>query len=227
MPFCCDNVYMKKFVLIFLLAVMLIIPSTTSNSVLASDEPTQVRVVANQTIVYKEPSITSPVLLANCEYGMVFDVISDDSIDYKLFYQVSVVGKVEDQTIKVGYVLKAHTLDCEITSPTKNLDDNAIIKNDNTIVYELVDNQYVQTPKTLAKGTKIRILDGYDTKKEYTFVSFVENDVIVSYYVKTADIEVHGINYSLIVAIMTLITCACALSIVFGIKAKKKKRKQK
>jgi hypothetical protein len=79
---------MKKFVLIFLLAVMLIIPSSTSNSVLASDEPTQVRVVANQTIVYKEPSITSPVLLANCEYGMVFDVISDDSIDYKLFYQI-------------------------------------------------------------------------------------------------------------------------------------------
>ena len=227
MQFCCNNVYMKKFVFIFLLTLMLIVPTTSLTSFFASDEPTQVRVVANQTMVYKEPSITSPVLLTNCEYGMVFDVVADDSIDYKLFYQVSVVGKVEDETIKVGYILKAHALDCEISSPTKSLDDNAIIRSDNTVVYELVDNQYVQTTKTLAKDTKIRVLDGYDKSKEYTFISFVENQVIVSYYVKTVDIEVHGINYSLIVAIMTLITCACALSIVFGIKAKKKKRKQK
>ena len=209
-----------------LFAFAVLLPMIGQKTVYASEEPQKIRVVANQTIVYKEPSITSDILIEKCVYGTIFDVVSDDAIDYKLFYKVSVVGLVEDQTITVGYVLKSHTLDSTISSPTKALDDNATIKTDNAVVYELVDQQYVATQKTLAKDTKIRVLDGYDSSKEYTHISFAENDTIVLYYVKTADVQVYGVNYSLIVAIMTLITCACALSIVFGIKAKKKKKKK-
>ena len=225
MLFCCNNVYMKKFIVMLLFALTLIVPSTTK-PVGASDEPTKIRVVANQTIIYKEPSITSDVIISNCVYGTVFDVVSDDTIDYKLFYKISIAGMVQDQTIEFGYILKSHTLDCEIYSPKKVLDDNAVVKTDNAVVYQLVNNEFVATQKTLAKDTKLRVLDGYDSKKEYTFVSFLENDDIVSYYLKTSDVDAHGINYSLIVAIMTLITCACALSIVFGVKAKKKKKKR-
>lgn len=209
-----------------LFAFALLLPMFGQKTVYANEDPQKVKVVANQTIVYKEPSITSEILIEKCVYGTVFDVVSDDAIDYKLFYKVSVVGLIEDQTITVGYILKSHTLDSTISSPTKALDDNATIKNDNAVVYELVEQQYVATQKTLPKDTKIRVLDGYDSSKEYTFVSFTENDIIVSYYVKTVDVQVYGVNYSLIVAIMTLITCACALSIVFGIKAKKKKKKK-
>ena len=217
---------MKKIMILLLLVFALIIPFVGQKAIYASEEPEKVKVVADQTIVYKQPSITSDILIAKCEYGTVFDVISDDSIDYKLFHKVSVVGMLEDETIQFGYILKAHTLDIQVTSPTKALDDNGVIRNDNAVVYELVDNQYVQTEKTLKKDTKIRVLDGYDSSKEYTFVSFLENDILVSYYVKTADVQVFGVNYSLIVAIMTLITCACALSIVLGLKAKKKKKKK-
>lgn len=209
-----------------LFAFAVLLPMIGQKTVYASEEPQKIKVVANQTIVYKEPSITSDILIEKCVYGTIFDVVSDDAIDYKLFYKISVVGLIEDQTITVGYVLKSHTLDNTISSPTKALDDNATIKTDNAVVYELVDQQYIATQKTLAKDTKIRVLDGYDSSKEYTHISFAENDTIVLYYVKTADVQVYGVNYSLIVAIMTLITCACALSIVFGIKAKKKKKKK-
>ena len=77
------------------------------------------------------------------------------------------------------------------------------------------------------KDTKVRILDGYNKKKEFTYISFYDsNDDIVSYYIKTSDLSVNGVNYSLIIGIISLISCISVILIVFGIKGKKKKKRK-
>ena len=216
---------MKKYTLfiVFALVFCALFPLSKNTNIYA-EEPTTVRVVANQTDIYSAPNITSEILVSGIKQGIVLTVVSDAVVDYKLFYKVSLDGYETSQT--EGYVLKSHTLDTSITSPEKSLDDNAKIKNDNTIVYDLVGEEYVATDIILSKNEKIRILDGYDTSKEFTYISFIKDENIVSYYVKTENIEVVGINYTIIVAVMTLITCASVLSIVLGIKAKKKRKKK-
>lgn len=180
-----------------------------------------VRVVCDQTLVYSAPDITSETLMT-ATYGTEFSIVSDEVVDYKLFYKISLVGHLN--TPSEGYILKAHTLNSEISSPKMTLSDNAWVKSETAVVYNLVGEEFVDTGITLGKDTKIRVLNGYDQSKTYTHIAFVKDDNIVYYYLKTADIGVSGINYLIIVAIMTLITCACALSIVFGLKAKKKKK---
>ena len=216
---------MKKNTLfiIFALVFCALFPLSKTSNIYA-EEPTTVRVVANQTDIYSAPNITSEILVLGIKQGTVLTVVSDAVVDYKLFYKVLLDGF--ETTASEGYVLKAHTLDNSITSPEKSLDDNAKIKNDNTKVFELVGEEYVETNIILSKGEKIRILDGYDSSKTYHYISFIKDENIVSYYVKTENIEVSGINYTIIVAVMTLITCASVLSIVLGIKAKKKRKKK-
>lgn len=190
----------------------------------ATNIPSQIKTTLT-TNIYEQANIKSNII-KQLETGVVLNVDTEFLND--TFYKISIYNIVENsQETDFGYVMKAHCLDASINSPQKQLDYNAKIKNDNAYVFEYdqITNSYNKVNISLNKNTKIKILDGYDKNKTYTYISFYnEDDDIVSYYVKTTDISVDGINYSVIVAISTLITCAVIISIVFGLKGKKRKK---
>ncbi len=219
---------MKKFILFlcFILSVFAIFEfNNSSYFAFANKEPLQIKTII-ETNLYNEPNIKSTIL-KKLDIGIVLTVDTEFLDD--MFYKISLYKIMEDASkTDYAYVLKAHTLDNKINSPEKNLDYNALVKNDNSILYTFDTNtdSYNQTNIILKKDTKVRILDGYDKNKEYTYISYQdENGEILSYYIKTINLKVNGINYSVIVAISTLITCAIIISIVFGIKGRKKKSK--
>ena len=190
----------------------------------ATNIPSQIKTTLT-TNIYEQANIKSNII-KQLETGVVLNVDTEFLND--TFYKISIYNIVENsQETDFGYVMKAHCLDASINSPQKQLDYNAKIKNDNAYVFEYdqITNSYNKVNISLNKNTKIKILDGYDKNKTYTYISFYnEDDDIVSYYVKTTDISVDGINYSVIVAISTLITCAVIIYIVFGLKGKKRKK---
>ncbi len=153
------------------------------------------------------------------------DTTFADTMFYKVYTFNVYVGAGETD---FAYVLISQTLDATITSPTQRLDTNATIKNDNVPVYRYYenDNSYSQTEINLKKDTKVRVLDGYDSSKKYTYISYQNENGTINYgYVLTSDLAVEGINYSIIVAISILIVCISLLLIIFGLKGKKKKKK--
>ncbi len=222
----------------FLLLVTFVSPSY--NTMAFADTVKQVTVVL-PTPIYKQPSIKSEFYtyqtLENGEMvtkdimlseGTVLTLDTSTAQTDPTFYKIIIYGIVENVTEnETGYVLKAHTLDSSVSSPEKTLDDNATIKNDNTMVYsyDVSQDKYTETGIVLNKDTPVRVLDGYDTNKQYTYISFYgENNEILMYYVETANLNVPGINWSIIVAISTLITCLAILSIILRIKGRKKKK---
>lgn len=216
---------MKRFLLIVLLLITAVYPSAKLAH--ASDIPTQVRVVANQTYVYKQASVTSEIVATKCVYGTVLNVKRWDSLAER-FYEVylNTLGD-EFNEEDTGYVLKAHVIDNAISSPKKLLDYNAVVKSENAVIYQKEQNAFKETSINLIKDTKVRILDGYDKNKQFTYISFLNEDSdIVSYYIKTSDLYVKGINYSIITAVSIMITCLIIISIFVGF-SKKKKIKQK
>lgn len=234
----------KSIVSLILILFALCLPlNFGSENVFAINTPNSVTVIAN-TYIYKDHDIKSEMFTKIVgsgesqteEYvvlktGTVLNVDNSSPEDYKLFYTVFIFGIIDGATeTDVGYVLKAHTLDSSISSPEKRLDTNATIKNDNVILYtyDQITKTYKNTDITLKSNTGVRILDGYDKKKEYTYISYQNDDgEILSYYIKTSDLSVKGVNYSVIIAISTLVTCVAILGIVFGIWGKKKKKKNK
>ncbi len=200
--------------------------SNANSFAFASDVPTKVKTII-ETNLYSDANIKSDII-KKLDVGIVLNVDKEFLDD--MFYKVSLYKIIEEASENdIAYVLKSHTLDSTINSPEKKLDYNAQIKNDNSVLYTYDTNSktYIETNITLNKDTKVRILDGYDKNKEFTCISYQNKDGdIVSYYIKTENLKVNGINYSVIVAISTLITCAIIISIVFGIKGRKKHQKQ-
>ncbi len=195
--------------------------------------PTKVSVVL-PTYVYTENDIKSEIYKQNgqdLQLSVNTVLIVNTTFEDSTFYSVCLENVVEGKTSgDYGFVLIAHVIDADKKSPEKKLDSNAKIKNDNTIAYlkNGTTDEYSETGITLNKGTKVRILDGYDKKKEFTYISFYDNDNnIVSYYVKTKDLDVKGVNYSLIVGISSLTACVSVILILLGINGKKKKNKAK
>ena len=191
----------------------------------ASKEPNLVKTTI-ETNLYAQPSLKSTIV-KKLDVGIVLTVDTEFLDD--MFYKVSSYQIIEGASENdYSYVLKSHTLDNKISSPEKELDYNAQVKNDNSFLYTYDTNTktYTKTNISLKKNTKVRILDGYDKNKEYTYISYQnESGEILSYYIETENLKVSGINYSVIVAISTLFTCVVIISIVFGIKGRKKKSK--
>ncbi len=199
--------------------------NSASSFAFASKEPSLVKTTI-ETNLYAQPSLKSTIV-KKLDVGIVLTVDTEFLDD--MFYKVSSYQIIEGASeTDFAYVLKAHTLDNQINSPEKSLDYNATIKNDDSFLYTYDTNTktYTKTNISLKKDTKVRILDGYDKNKEYTYISYQnESGEILSYYIETENLKVNGINYSVIVAISTLITCVIIISIVFGIKGRKKKSK--
>lgn len=230
---------MKKFLikacLIFILCVS-IIPCLIQGVYCA--RPNKVKVVLS-TYIYSEvyiddelqkPTLTNPIIQVD---GKDFKLKVNDELNVDtdfsddMFYRVNLLNLVPGKTASdFGFVLISQTIDANNSSPVKKLDFNAKIKNDNSVIYTKNNaGEFVKTEGTLNKNTEVRILDGYNKKKEFTYISYYDNNNnIISNYIKTTDLSVSGVNYSLIIGILSLISCISAILIVFGIKGKKRKK---
>ena len=222
----------KHFFTAIVLIFCLLLPISGKSFVMASSDIPEKVVVSQSTYIYKDADIKGEILKDNTgkyitlkqSTTLIIDTTFFDSMFYKFCLENIVDGKTSDD---YGFVLIAHTVDYDKQSPQKKLDSNASVKNNNSEIFtkDTTENdKYIKTDITLKKGTKVKILDGYNKDKQYTYISFYdENNNIVSYYIQTKDLAVSGVNYSLIVGIMSLITCVSIILILFGIKGKKKK----
>jgi hypothetical protein len=226
------NMKIKYFFSYIVLIFCLLLPISGKGFVMATSDIPEKVVVSQSTYIYKDADIKGEILKDDTgkyitlkqSTTLIIDITFFDSMFYKFCLENIIDGKTSDD---YGFVLIAHTVDYDKQSPQKKLDSNASVKNDNSEIFtkDTTENdKYTKTDIVLKKGTKVKILDGYNKDKQYTYISFYdENNNIVSYYIQTKDLAVSGVNYSLIVGIMSLITCVSIILILFGIKGKKKK----
>ena len=92
---------------------------------------------------------------------------------------------------------------------------NLYIKNGDK--YELV------TDFVLLDGTRVRLLENFDSTAEYTAIKYVVNGEIRTAYVKTKFVQVDGISFEIIIAILLGVLCILFTLILIVVIKKNKK----
>lgn len=146
----------------------------------------------------------------------------------KLHQVYEVVEELEDMyKIKMetrqGYILKSMAINDNISSPAKVLNYNAEIIAD-CKCFDKYSERFTPNDYELNRGDKVCILDGYDTSKEYTLVSFYKNQTLVNCYIKTEVLKVDGINARVITLVSVLIALSTISVIMIGLFVGKKKK---
>ena len=130
----------------------------------------------------------------------------------------------DNQTIN-GYVLCSQVLLSTISSPKRELDYNATLKQ-RARLFGYEELKFVDLEMDLEVGQQIKILGGYNSSNEFTRIQYLDSSGdIFTAYVKTIDIQTSGISKTTIGAIIIIITTISLVLIVFGVKGKRKKRK--
>lgn len=210
---------MKKFFIMFCL--LLLIAPTPNNAVYA--EITNVKVIYSCINVYSEPNHNS-LVITQAKYGNVFTLSQPTPIDGQnnISYYKIILDQINQS---YGYVICSQVLDVALNSPQKYLDQNATIKKD-AITYEQPNKDF-PNGITLKRGQKIKILDAYDSKSQFTRIQFKnEQGEIVTTYVETTLIKTSGISSGTVSAIILIVSTVSLVLIVFGITHKKKKTKK-
>ena len=201
---------MKK--LMTLLLIVLFFPV---GIVFADDAfPFEGRIIYNSAKIYSTTEIFSlsqteleDVTLRTLSLHEVVNINGESGDFYTL--------EIDGQT---GYILKTLVINNNEKSPVKVLETNAEIAA-TCDLYKTTDDL---TPiRSLEKGVKVRILNGFDNKREFTQISFQENGTIYTYYVKTSALKVKGVNYTTIIAVTTILAgISIALIIIKIVKPK-------
>lgn len=202
---------MKKMVvfLSIILALMLYIPV---ENVFATNPVIQI--IMNSTNLYESPDLNSEIItiIPHKTKLEVLDTITNNSYT---FYKV-------EFNYNQGYIFANHATTNE--SPKRYLDYNGYVKSNEAELFALVENSYNTIKTKLKKDHQIRILDGYDSKKEFTLISYEIDDTIYTHYIKTADIHANGVNKSIIISISLIISCVSIILVLFGSNLKKKRK---
>lgn len=217
----------KYFAALFFLFAVLCVPSLGA----VSAEANQVKVISNSCSIFKEISTKSEKLIT-ISFGEILDLITSEKIiDGELsYYHVRKNGKTPIE----GYVLTNCVVTSEFSHIEKKLDPNSKILNPNTKVYisaqegednrVSVDGSLVE----LEQYEEVKIIDGYNKKKEFTKIMFEQNGVIYTGFVKTSNLVVDGFNATIILIVFVfLLVASIVLSIVLTTRKKRKKNKQK
>lgn len=220
---------MKKIAILFLLLTMSFCVPIVGTQFVCAQIPASVRVVYSKINVYSQTNVNddATVIIATYGYNQTFTTIGDETIlgvDQLQYYKVEVVG-VDGYSF--GFVLVSQVADASINSPTKKLDTNAVL-NKQANVYILSGSNYEMQENLLEKGTKVKILSGYNKANEYTQIQYQStNGDIVTAYVKTDCLKTSAVSRTLIGAIVIIVTTISLVLIIFGVGGKKKIRKAK
>ncbi len=147
-----------------------------------------------------------------------------DYRDYKgySFYEISfnngTYGYINANSI-VNYNTEKEPKAIKANATIQTIDERAFVnlyrKNGNS--YELI------TDFVLLDGTRVRLVENFDKSSEYTEVKYVVNGKVQSAYVKTKFIQVDGISFEIIIAILLAVLCVLFTLILIAIIRKNKK----
>ena len=85
------------------------------------------------------------------------------------------------------------------------------------------DNYVLVTDFVLLDGTRVRLTKNFDKSAEYTEVKYVDNGQVKTAFVKTKFVQVDGISFEIIIAILLAVLCVLfSLILIVVIKKNKK-----
>lgn len=174
-----------------------------------------IQIIMNSTNLYESPDFSSEII-TTIPHKTKLEVLDTITNQNYTFYKV-------EFNYSQGYIYANHST--TNVSPKRFLDYNGYVKSNEAELFTLIENSYNIINTKLKKDHQIRILDGYDTKKEFTLISYEYNENIYTHYIKTADIHANGINKSVIIALSLIVSCVSILLVLFGSNLKKKKKK--
>ena len=198
--------------------------------------------ISSQTApVYKLPSSLRAKMGATEPLRLDLSISSEDLLtsyrlinfpkdhNNKMFYEVRFEGGIW------GYIDSSSAYIVEETkqpeeNKTPTLQTNAYVINDNKHnieLFTLENNNYVSMGIFVDNETRVQInKENFDVNHEYTEVKLVNNNEIITAYIKTENIRVDGVKTEIIVA--TILSIACILlATALTILIKKNKNKMR
>lgn len=85
------------------------------------------------------------------------------------------------------------------------------------------DNYVLVRDFVLLNSTRVRLTSNYDKSAEYTEIKYVDNGTVKTAYVKTKFIQVDGISFEIIIAILLAVVCVILTLILVVVIRKNKK----
>lgn len=139
--------------------------------------------------------------------------------------------EVELEDGSIGYIKKGYISDSEIVKRNVTLQSNAIIKtsleDDIVYLYDLKDNNYIQTTKTLKNNQKIELVNSFDSSCDFTLVKYTdEKGLIQQAYVETKFIEYEDLTFLKIIGFILLIITIVIAFLVISLIIKSIKKKK-
>ena len=217
---------MKKFIVVTLMLLLTFVTFSKTGAFASGEK--YVKSLYSGVKVLNEPNVDlENNVLLTLNYGDVLKLKQKDTIvgdDGSNYYIV----EVNIENVLQGYVLASFVNLVDNSSPIRNLDANAKTKSEAKIYSKTVDETFEETGETLNAGESIRIVDGYNSSKQYTRIQYkLENGEIAIGYIETSKIQISGVSRSTIGAIIIIVTTVSLVLIVFGIKGKHKKALKK
>ena len=173
----------------------------------------QGEVVSNRLNVYDSPSNTATVV-GHLLHGDEVEVLSENGQFFEITFESG-----------TAWVLSCYVLESGNYGIVTFPDFNASVKY-NTFAYNLVDDNYEITTISVSKDSRVKILSGYDNKKDYTEVYIVNEGRVRVCYILTEAISPDGVDPTIIIAISLTATALGIIFILMGVSFTKKRRKQ-
>lgn len=201
-----------------------------------SDPPAaQCTVITGGTPIYKLPSRNSqPVpgyegVKGNSSFDMLPFLLSYVDVYGRSWYRISLGDDGEGYIPATGVLIGDYGDSISNILPDVNAEIIEYNGSRNAKVYRLVDGKYVVIENlTVAVGTKVEVVDAFDSTKRYTKIKFLDQESrrTITCYVETGHIKYTGFNVVLIVAIIVIIITVMLLAIVIARSHIAKKRRQ-
>lgn len=206
---------MKK-ILLILIALCFCFPIA---KISASAEGEEFIVCINQTTVFAEPNLESEKLeTINYKTKVVVGNLVDGQNTNLKFYEI-----IREDSV-FGYVIST-TISNE-NQVEYNLQTNATLKAESEVFANLEEEKLLVCGEEihLEQGTKIKLLQKYNSSEKYSKIAFLNEDEILTGYVLTENISVSGFNYYFLIAIfLIVIISSTVIPIVYKNWKKQKK----
>lgn len=200
------NIDMKNF-LIAVLFMFCVLSALNIQNVQAENTNDTFVVTGNFATVFEMPYFASEKLTTikhNTEIKL--EIENSKPKEYNagtyVFYKV-----IEYQNLE-GYIF------ADLVTPKQNVITSIPNFNGQTNskcnVYFLQDNNFVESDITLDDNQRIFLYQGFNSKKEYNAIAFVNDNQVLYGYLKTKNIDPDGIN-------PIIIACICVIIAVLGI----------
>lgn len=187
---------MKK-ILLILIALCFCFPIA---KISASAEGEEFIVCINQTTVFAEPNLESEKLeTINYKTKVVVGNLVDGQNTNLKFYEI-----IREDSV-LGYVIST-TISNE-NQVEYNLQTNATLKAESEVFANLEEEKLLVCGEEihLEQGTKIKLLQKYNSSEKYSKIAFLNEDEILTGYVLTENISVSGFNYYFLIAIFLIV----------------------